>query len=139
MNLKIALIILLFTSLFFQSTLFSFPFVIAFSIFLYILYPEKIILVSVFITSLLLDSVNANVVGITAIFIFCAFVLLDILRNVFVVKDSRIMLLFIFISSYFYAKFLMYQASTVFYIVLLLLSLSGYLFTKRILESKKLW
>lgn len=138
MSIKNFLLILLFLSLFFESNLFPFSFVVAFSIFLYILYPEKLVVISIFLASLALDAINANTVGITPLFIFLVLFLLEVLKNVFVVKDARILLGFVIFFSYIYAKFYMFGSQVILYAALFAILVFLYVITKKILLGPKI-
>ncbi len=139
MSIKSFLLILLFLSLFFESSFFSFPFVVAFSIFLYILYPEKLVTICIFSASVMLDVISANTIGVTPLFIFSILIFLEILKNVFIVKDARILLGFMILFSYIYAKFYMFGSSVILYASLFIALIFSYLVTKKILLGNKIW
>ena len=118
MNLKNILIALLVLSLFIETTIFSFPFIFAFSILLYILFPDARTVFSVFAASLLIDVLKAAPPGVSALAIFITLLAIDLYRRVFEIKDYKIMLLIICAFSFAYAKFASYTDNLIVYLVI---------------------
>lgn len=80
---KVLLLSLVFVSLILESTLFSFPFVLVFSL-LYLFYFDDVLgLILVFIFSLFLDSFLLQQLGTTALFVFMPVLIYIALEKIF--------------------------------------------------------
>ncbi len=117
MDFKNILLVFLALSLFVETTIFSFPFIFAFCLLLYIFFPGGRTVFSAFIASLIIDVLKAAPPGLTALAIFTAFIAIDLYRGAFELKDYKIILLIIFGFSFAYAKFASYADNLLVYIM----------------------
>ena len=117
MNFRNILLFFLGLSLILETTFFSFPLVIIFSLFLFILFPSVGILITIFIVGLLLDSVKAGILGATPLFLFLYFLLLTVYQKVFNFKDSLTVILFIFLATVVYAYIFTYSVNIFSYVL----------------------
>lgn len=114
---KFFLLILLLTAVLFESTLIPFPLTIILSILILVLFPEPLFMLGVFASATTLDVLNAGHIGLTPFFIFCSIVLLYVFKNLFDVKNSTILIAFLGVVSYFYARVMFYQPSFLLFIL----------------------
>ena len=117
MSFKNILLFFLAFSLLIETTIFSFPLVVIFSLFLFILFPTIGVLVSIFMVGLLLDSVKAGILGTTPLFLFLSFLVLTIYQKVFNFKDSLTVLFFIFLTAVVYAHIFTYSINIFSYVL----------------------
>ena len=117
MNFRNILLFFLGLSLILETTFFSFPLVIIFSLFLFILFPSVGILITIFIAGLLLDSVKAGMLGETTLFLFLFFLILTVYQKVFNFKDSLTVILFIFLATIVYAYIFTYSVNIFSYVL----------------------
>ena len=117
MSFKNILLFFLAFSLLIETTIFSFPLVVIFSLFLFILFPTIGVLVSIFMVGLLLDSVKAGILGTTPLFLFLSFLVLTIYQKVFNFKDSLTVLFFIFLTAVVYAYIFTYSINIFSYVL----------------------
>ena len=126
MSFKNILLFFLACSLILETTIFSFPLVVIFSLFLFILFPSIGVFVSIFMVGLLLDSIKAGMLGTTPLFLFLFFLILTVYQKVFNFKDTLTILIFIFLATVVYAYIFAYSINIFSYLlffVLLLLSI----------------
>lgn len=118
MNTRLIISLLLFVSLFIETSLVAFPFIFILSVITYILFPDLKTFMTVFLIGLGLDILKASPVGATPLVIFSSFSLLDLVRRVFELKDYKIIILILFIMSLIYSKVFSYTDNLLIYILL---------------------
>ena len=129
MSFKNILLFFLACSLILETTIFSFPLVVIFSLFLFLLFPSIGVFVSIFMVGLLLDSIKAGMLGTTPLFLFLFFLILTVYQKVFNFKDSLTVLIFIFLATVVYAYIFAYSINIFSYLLffaLLLLSIRNF-------------
>ena len=117
MNFRNILLFFLGLSLILETTFFSFPLVVIFSLFLFILFPSVGILITIFIAGLFLDNVKAGMLGGTPLFLFLYFLFLTVYQKVFNFKDSLTVILFIFLATVVYAYIFTYSVNIFSYVL----------------------
>ncbi len=116
MNLRIILFLALFSSLIFELTIISFPLVFVICLISYILYSDEVSLIGAFVAGLILDSINLNPLGLSSVIILSSFLLIDAARRIFEIKDYRLIILILFVTSYAYAVIFSYSSNILIYI-----------------------
>lgn len=100
---KLILIVLTFLFLLIESSLFPFPFLLIFSIILYLIDDSKIMLVYIFLLGLILDSLHVARFGLTPFFVFATLFIINLYKDKFEIKDYRFVVLIAAVSSILYA------------------------------------
>lgn len=118
MNLRLILVLLIFTSLFFETAILALPFLFTVSILSFMFFPDLKTLIIVFIAGILLDILKVNTVGLTPIIIFSSFIILVFIKRVFEIRDFRINLLILFFSSFVFANFASYSDNLLIYFMI---------------------
>ncbi|RJP47580.1 MAG: hypothetical protein C4584_00310 [Armatimonadetes bacterium] len=113
---KYLLLLLLILSLFLEGILFSLPLVFILSLVILVFYPEKKIYFFVFVVGFFLDSLRVVNPGITSLMVFSFYFIFQIYQNIFEVKDYKLLILLVFVSSLIYGKFSDYYVSLPWYI-----------------------
>ncbi|OGH11219.1 MAG: hypothetical protein A2857_02315 [Candidatus Levybacteria bacterium RIFCSPHIGHO2_01_FULL_36_15] len=111
---KNVLFFFLLVSVVLESTLISFPLFLILSIILFLLDNSVKTMFYIFFMSLILDSVHAERVGVSAIFIFTSFLLLNFYKKGFEITDLKAVVFVIFISSFLYSKVVGYNPGFIF-------------------------
>ena len=109
------LVFFLFLALVFETSFFSFPFVLILSLILWIYYPDATTLVFVFIATLILDILRLMPIASSIIFLIISFILIDISRKSLDFSDVKSTMLVVFIGVFLYARFFSYFPSVIFY------------------------
>lgn len=115
---KPILLILLFLSLFLESTLIVFPVFLIISVLLFVLFPKIPVLVGVFLGSIILDILKVTTIGFTALFIFTIFLVLNIYIKSVDIKDFKVVLIITFISSIAYSYLSSYSVNLIIYLLI---------------------
>ncbi|MBI4091888.1 MAG: hypothetical protein HY427_01640 [Candidatus Levybacteria bacterium] len=111
------LLAILITFLFFELTLIPFPVVFLISLVFYILYPEVRTVIFTTTAGLLLDILSVSIIGQTSLVILVSFLIIDIYKKAFEIRDWRASFVILFISTYIYAKIFSYETSPLLFIV----------------------
>ena len=111
------LLAILFISLFFELTLVPFPIVFLVSLVLYILYPKVRTVIFASIAGLLLDILNVSLPGFTPLAILISFLIIDLYKKAFDIRDWRVLFIILFISTYIYAKIFSYSSNLLLFIL----------------------
>lgn len=136
MNFKYIIFILIFISLFLETSLISFPLVLTLSLLCYMLYPQVSTVVFVFFAGLILDSLNLAPIGTTSFAILISFSVVEAIKSTFTLSDYRLIILVLFAGSYVYALLFQYNANILIYVALyLILGIIAYQLSK----NKLLW
>lgn len=115
MSIRLALFLILFFSLFFESTIVTFPLVLIFSVLLYILYPDYKTIILGFLCGVILDIIKVSQVGATSTIILLSFLTLSLIKKGFEIKDYKTIILFLFASSFIYSKYFSYTDNLITY------------------------
>lgn len=118
MNTRLILAILLFLSLFVETSYLAFPFVFVICITSYILYPDLKTFVLVALTALTLDALKASTIGLTSLTIFISIFAFEVSKSAFEIKDYKIIMLVLFVATFVYANIFSYSNNILLYIVL---------------------
>lgn len=118
MNIRLALSLILFFSLFFESTILAFPLVLIFSVLLSILYPDYKTIILVFLCGVILDIIKVSQVGSTSTIILLSFLTLSLIKKGFEIKDYKTIILFLFASSFIYSKYFSYTDNLITYLLI---------------------
>ncbi len=113
-NLFIAFLLL---SLFLESTLIFFPFVFLTSLLFYIIYPDVRTVILTAFFGILTDIANVSIIGQTTLAILIAYLFIELYKRAFDTRDWRIILLMLFIATYFYASVFIYENSLLIYLL----------------------
>lgn len=117
MNIRIWLLILLFISLFIDSTLVSFPLVFILSVYLLMLFKKKRVYIIVFLTTLVLDALRVEPLGVSAIAVFATSFLISLYSRQLHAADIFFLTVFIFGASFIYGNFVGYSSSVLLYLL----------------------
>lgn len=132
MSYKLTLLILLFIALILDSTLISLPLVAALCILMYLLYNDLATLIIIFVSGIIIDSLSLQTIGSTSLFLLLTCLVIYIYKNIFELKDMRLVVLFLFLSTYIYALIFGYSSNIFIYLILFALAQSlVYYFTNR--------
>lgn len=102
----------------FEATFFSIPFFFITSMLLYILKPQVGIVLVAFLGSIVLDILRVMPVGSTALALFSAFLLVEIMRGEVIFTDYKLATIFIFIASFGYGKIFQYSDNILIYAII---------------------
>ena len=111
------LLTILFISLFFELTIIPLPIVFLVSIIFYVLYPSIRTIIFVMIAGLLLDILSVSVPGLTPLAALVSFLIIDLYKKAFEIRDWRVFLLILFISTYGYARIFSYSNNLLLFIL----------------------
>lgn len=125
---KIILLILVTISLFLETVFFSFPFFLIFAIILLLLDSRPFIIVFIFSTGLILDSLRLEILGITPLVIFATATLIYIYRRSFEITHLAFILVCLFAVTYFYAGLTHHYFNIIVYLAFMIISFIGYTF-----------
>lgn len=134
MNLRPYIFLVLLASLVIETTVITFPLVYITLLILYILYPDSLSVILGFIAGLVLDSLKLTPIGVSSIVIMTSFGLLELYSRFFELRDPKIAILGISISSFIFSKMFSYTADLLLYIFIF--GIAGFLvvyFQKRTL------
>lgn len=109
---------LLAVSFIIEATVVAFPFVLIICLTAYILYPDlRTVLIS-FLAGIIIDILKLSPMGITSAVILVSFLIIDLVRHAFEIKDYKIMLFILFAASFAYSKYFSYSGNLVLYILI---------------------
>lgn len=109
------LIFLIFASLIFETTIFSFPAITILSLILYIYYPDFSSLIVIFVATLILDMLRLIPIPTSFIFLILLFIAIDYLRRSLDFADVKSTMLIVFIGAFVYARLFEYYPSVLLY------------------------
>ncbi len=109
------LIAFLFLSVIFETVFFSFPFVLFFSIMLYLYNYSRTNIIFIFIAGFLLGSLRADYFAANSIFILATIIVISVYQSAFEVKSLKFTLIFSFISLIIYANLFSYHLNILLY------------------------
>jgi len=115
MTIKPGILLLIIAALFLEGTLVSLPLVFIFSLGLYILYPEEITLIFVFLAGAALDVMRFSTIGITPFVMVVCFIIINFYKRGFELNDYRVILFMLFVSSLIYASIFDYSTEIIVY------------------------
>lgn len=107
----------LFLSLFFELTIAPFPFIFLISFVFYVVYPAVRTIVFTILAGLLLDILTVSPIGQTPLAILISYLLLDLYKRAFEMKDWRIFLFILLAGTYAYARMLSYSSNLLLFII----------------------
>ena len=113
---KNILLALIFVSLFFETTIFSFPLVFVFSLVAYILYPEIPVIIAAVLAGLILDALKVSTIGATPVVTIFAFFIIEVFQKALAIKDFIFIFVFMFAASYLYAVLFSYSNNLALYL-----------------------
>lgn len=119
MKTQVLFIFLLLISILFESTIFHFPFVLLFSILLFVIIPTLSSIFIIFFASFILDVVSLNHFGVAMIVILISLAFLHFYRRYYEVRDPFFLIFFIIISCIIFSLFASYSISIIGYMILL--------------------
>ncbi len=101
---EILLILMVLFSIVLESSLFSIPLFLISSIILFMFDSSIKILIYIFISSLLIDSVHVQNLGTSGLFVLSSLLLLSFYKKNFEIGDYKIIIFVIFFSAFLYSK-----------------------------------
>jgi hypothetical protein len=120
MKIQMLFIFLLLLSILFESTIFHFPFVLLFSILLFVIAPTLSNTLIIFFASFILDVISLNHFGVTMIIVLVSLAFLHFYKRYYEVRDPFFLIFFIIISCIVFSLFASYSISIIGYMVLLI-------------------
>lgn len=114
-----------------ESTILPIPFTLAFSILLFIFFPDDATLLFVFLISLVLDALSVLHFGFSAVFFFTTFLFLLFQKRHFEVRDYLFVFLILLSSTLVYSFFASYSVTLFSYGILFGIVLGLLLFVRR--------
>lgn len=132
---KLLFFILLF-SLFLELTIIPFPITFLIVLLLYLLYPKTQNIIVAIIIGVILDILTVRTIGQAPLFILASFLIIDLYRKAFEIKDPQVLLVILGIATYIFAKVFSYSSSILIFIMIFgTLGLIVYYFS----GNKKVW
>lgn len=117
-----------------ETTIISFPIFFILSFLAYILYPEPKTIIGVFLLGFVLDSLKASPLGFSSALILGSFLLVEIIKSLFELKDQKLTLALLFVLSYAFSYFSKYNPNILIHLAIFILAAGAF----NILR-KRLW
>lgn len=121
MNLKSILLIIIFLSLFIDSTIVSLPIVFAISILYYILFPNSATVFFLIFLMLILDVLRVIPLGLSSVALSVSFISIYLVRTFAEISDTKVVGILIFIITLIYARIAEYSTNLFIYTFIFLI------------------
>ncbi|PIT89209.1 MAG: hypothetical protein COU27_01550 [Candidatus Levybacteria bacterium CG10_big_fil_rev_8_21_14_0_10_36_7] len=134
MNLQNLIILVLLAAFFIEGSIISFPIIFLLSIILFMLFPNNKTFITIFLISIIADSLYLRPLGISSLILFAIFLFFNLYKNIFEMKNY---LLIAFSSTFFtfmYAYFFSYSTNIILHLIFFIIGLTIFY----ILSNKKL-
>ena len=104
--------------IFLEFTFISFPFVLLILLLSYILYPSVRFIILACIIGIIVDSISLSTIGKTPLFLVASFLLIDVYKKAFEIKDSRVLAGILFVLTFVYSRLFSYSDSLFMFVLI---------------------